>query len=275
MLDKRLNAYRNDLADIRLKSQVEAKVFREGAVMQMLAPIATLHRAPAFDAPQDTQVLMGEIVRVFDVTESWAWVQLQRDSYVGYMRHEMLNAKVLIPTHKVTVPSTLLYTRPNIKTQPVQFLPMNTEVTIAALQDDFYELATGGFVFVKHLQQKHTDFVSVAEQFLHTPYYWGGKSYHGIDCSGLVQTSLQACGIKVPRDTDMQEKELGTIVSQENLKRGDLVFWSGHVGIMQDATTLLHASGHQMMVVSEPLAIVDERTKAKGKEISSIRRILL
>lgn len=273
MLDKRLNAFRNDLADIRLKGQVDAKLFREGAIMQMLAPIATLHRAPACDAPQDSQVLIGETLRVFDVTEGWAWVQLTRDSYVGYMRYDLLNAKTHIPTHLVTVPSTMIYTKPSIKTQPVQFIPMNAELTIAAIQDDFYELVTGGFVFAKHLQQKHTDFVSVAEQFLHTPYYWGGKSYHGIDCSGLVQTALQACGVSAPRDTDMQEKDLGTKIAHDNLRRGDLVFWKGHVGIMQDEKSLLHASGYQMLVVSEPLKIVDERTKAGGREISSVRRL--
>ena len=195
MLDKRLNAFRNDLADIRLKDHVDAKLFREGAVMQMLAPIATLHRTPAFDAPQDTQVLQGETLRVFDVSEGWAWVQLTRDSYVGYLRHDMLNAKTHVATHKVIVPSTQIYSKPSIKTQPVQFLPMNAEVSIVAVQDDFFELATGGFIFAKHvkpLAQNQTDYVAVAEQFLHTPYYWGGKSYQGIDCSGLVQTSLQA-----------------------------------------------------------------------------------
>lgn len=275
MLDKRLNAFRNDLADMRLQGLVGSKVFREGVEMQMLAPLATLHRAPAYDAPQDTQILFGEPVRVFDVSEGWAWVQLQRDRYVGYVRHEMLNAKVHVATHKVTVPSTMIYTKPSIKTQPAQFLPLNAELTIAALQDDFIELATGGFVFAKHLQQKPTDFVSVAEQFLHTPYYWGGKSYHGMDCSGLVQTSLHACGVQCPRDTDMQEKNLGTKIARENLQRGDLVFWSGHVGIMQNATTLLHASGHQMVVVSEPLARVETRTKAGGKEISSISRFTI
>ncbi len=279
MLDKRLNAYRNDLADIKLKGKVDAPLFREGNLMQMSAPIATLHRAPALDAPQETQVLFGELVHVFDVTKGWAWVQLKRDSYVGYVQQEFLSGKMHEATHHISVPSTLLYTKPSIKVQPVQFLQMTAQVSVTAIQDQFLELATGGFIFAQHaspLTETKLDFVTVAEQFLHTPYLWGGKSAHGTDCSGLVQTSLHACGTECPRDADMQEAELGSpllINNIDGVKRGDLIFWAGHVGIMQDETTLLHASGHQMMVVSEPLAAVNERTKAQGKEITRIKRL--
>ena len=153
---------------------------------------------------------------------------------------------------------------------------MNACLEVVAATEKFASLANGHFIYAAHLKPVggfETDFVGVAELFLNAPYLWGGKSIHGIDCSGLVQTALQACGIKAPRDTGMQEKELGTTITQENLQRGDLIFWKGHVGIMRDEKNLLHASGHQMLVVSEPLAIVDERTKAKGKEISSIRRL--
>ena len=279
MLDKRLHAYRNDMADLRLKGKVDAKVLREGGLMQMLAPIATLHRAPADEAPQETQVLMGEVVRVFDVAHGWAWVQLEQDNYVGYLREEFLNAKIHPPSHHVTVPSTLLYTKPDLKTQPVKFLTMNAKVTVTALQDEYVELATGGFVFAEHLApiaKVKADFVSVAEQFLHTPYLWGGKSSHGIDCSGLVQTALHACGAFCPRDADMQENELGSpllINNLDGLKRGDLIFWDGHVGIMRDDTTLLHASGHQMMVVYEPLQNVVIRSEQTGNSITKIKRL--
>jgi cell wall-associated NlpC family hydrolase len=279
MLDKRQNAFRADLADIRLKGRVDSTLFREGGLMQMAAPISTLHRAPAIDAAQETQVLMGEVMRVFDVSDGWAWVQLERDHYVGYIAQHLLSAKIHNATHHVAVPSTPLYTKPDIKTQPVQFVSMNAQVSVTAGDDKFYEIAMGGFIYAEHLAplSKHeTDFVAVAEQYLNTPYLWGGKSYHGIDCSALVQTSLQACGKFCPRDADMQEDQLGSpllINNRDGLKRGDLIFWSGHVGIMRDEVTLLHASGHQMLVVSEPLQVADDRTKAKGKEITRIKRI--
>jgi cell wall-associated NlpC family hydrolase len=276
MLEKRLNAYRNDMADIRLKGQVDAKVFREGVLMQMVKPIATLHRAPSFEGAQETQVLFGEIVRVFDENDGWVWVQLQHDFYVGYLRREFLQTKAHTTTHYVRELATQIYQSPSIKVQPVSFLPLNSTVSVTALSGDFAELAGGGFVFAQHLSpldQRSSDFVSVAERFLYLPYYWGGKSVAGIDCSGLVQSALHACGLVSPRDADIQEMTLGTKVERENLQRGDLIFWAGHVGIMQDHETLLHASGHHMLVVSEKLAATDARTLAKGTPIRSIKRL--
>jgi hypothetical protein len=279
ILDRRINAIRPDLADIRLKGKVDSTLFREGGLMQMVAPIATLHRAPANDAAQETQVLYGETCRVFDVADGWAWVQLERDSYVGYIAQHFLSAKIHGLTHHVGVPSAPLYNKPDIKAQPVQFMPMNAHVSVVAGDDKFFEIATGGFIYQEHLTARNnrkSDFVAVAEMFLNQPYLWGGKSAHGVDCSGLVQIGLQACGKFCPRDADMQEQELGSpllINNLDGLKRGDLVFWKGHVGIMRDEVTLLHASGHQMMVVSEPLQVANERTKAKGNEITMMKRI--
>jgi cell wall-associated NlpC family hydrolase len=272
-MDKRLNAYRTDMADLRLKGLVDAKIFREGALMQMVAPLATLHRTPHPEGAQDTQILFGEVVRMFDEENGWAWVQLLRDSYVGYVRREFLQGKIHATTHHVRELSTQIYQSPSIKVQPVSFLPLNAELSVTAMNEDFAELAGGGFVFSKHLNAVHADFVSVAERFLHTPYYWGGKSTQGIDCSGLVQTALHACGRDCPRDADMQEKDLGSEIGRENLQRGDLIFWPGHVGIMQDNETLLHASGHQMLVVIEKLQIVEARTLAKGTAIRTLKRL--
>ncbi len=114
-----------------------------------------------------------------------------------------------------------------------------------------------GFVARRHLAApdvRQPDFVAVAERLLGTPYVWGGKTHAGCDCSGLIQTALQAAGIAAPRDTDMMEAALGSPVSQTDLKRGDLIFWKGHMGVMRDAATLLHANAFHMEVASEPLA---------------------
>jgi cell wall-associated NlpC family hydrolase len=220
--------------------------------------------------------LFGEIVRVFDENDGWVWVQLQHDFYVGYLRREFLQTKAHTTTHYVRELATQIYQSPSIKVQPVSFLPLNSTVSVTALSGDFAELAGGGFVFAQHLSpldQRSSDFVSVAERFLYLPYYWGGKSVAGIDCSGLVQSALHACGLVSPRDADIQEMTLGTKVERENLQRGDLIFWAGHVGIMQDHETLLHASGHHMLVVSEKLAATEARTLAKGTPIRSIKRL--
>lgn len=279
-LDPRLNAVRPDLADLRLQGQVEASRFAEGQVMQVAEPVISVHKAPRFDGMQLTQALLGETVRVFDEQEGWAWVQLEADGYVGHVAANALTARIASPTHRVSVPSTFLYPAPNLKTQPATPVTLNAGVAVTGEDGKFARLSDGRYVFAAHLKpigQPEADFVAVAELFRHVPYYWGGKSVHGLDCSGLVQLSLEACGIPTPRDSDMQEAQLGTaldIDDLDGLKRGDLVFWNGHVGIMTDSQTLLHANGHHMMVVTEPLAGAAARIAQNSfGAITAIRRL--
>jgi cell wall-associated NlpC family hydrolase len=273
-LDKRLHAFRDDLADETLRGQIEAAAFVCGVAAQCVAPVAGIHRAPAANAMQISQILYGEPISVFERTNGWAWVQLKRDGYVGYVEETALTSKVSMTAHRLPVRSSHLYPAPGLKTQPAVAIPMGAEVTVVEAAGDYAKLDTGQFIYAPHLSAAApTDFVSVAEQFLHTPYLWGGKTVWGLDCSGLVQVSLHAVGKSCLRDSDMQEQTLGTVVSQENIQRGDLVFWKGHVGIMQDSKMLLHANGHHMMVVSEPLKRAVERISAKGSDITSVKRL--
>lgn len=274
VLDPRLNAMRPDLADETLRGQIDAQHFVTGIKFQISRPIVSVLKRPEKDAPQTTQALLGEICLVFENKNGWAWVKLLRDSYVGYVEASALNSEIVAPTHKVLVPSTLVYPKPDIKSGPVQFLPRHAQVAVTSQNGTFAAGHSGGFIFAAHLaalNAKAQDFVAIAEDYLNVPYYWGGKSIYGTDCSGLVQTALQACGIEAPRDSDMQENALGHLVADHhNLRRGDLIFWSGHVGIMQNATQLLHANGHTMKTTSETLADVVSRS---DKPISSIKRM--
>ena len=279
-LDPRLNAFRPDLADKRLLDQVESPSFVEPQRMQIIAPVIGVHKMPRFDAVQLTQALMGEVAKVFHTQDGWAWVQLERDRYVGYVNCHALSSAVTAPTHRVAVASTFLYAEPNLKTQPAIIVTLNAEVTVNGGDETFARLSDGRFVFANHLKPAgvvEPEFVAIAEMFLHTPYYWGGKTVHGLDCSGLVQVALEACGVACPRDSDMQEKALGQPVPENDLdalQRGDLVFWrNGHVGIMTDNATLLHANGHHMMAVAEPLKDAVERIARRYGEISSIKRL--
>ena len=278
-LDNRLHAFRADLADHRLKGVVDAVRYAEGDLRRVTAPIAPVHREPQPDSMQISQALMGERCRVFESREGWAWIQLESDGYVGYVGDNALAADIDEPTHRVSVPLTFIYPAPNVKSQPVISIPMNAEVTAVGEDGKFTRLKDGGFIFAAHLKsvkQTESDFVAVAEKFRNVPYLWGGKSAMGLDCSGLVQLSLKAAGIACPRDTDMQEKALGTPVMTndlDRLRRGDLVFWKGHVGIMTDDEGLLHANGHHMLVALEPLKDAIARIKASDGDITAINRL--
>lgn len=277
-LDPRRNAYRDDLADAALRGRVSAPRYVTGERRQVIEPDAPLRRAPRFDAPLETEALHGEVVRVFDEREGWAWVQLERDRYVGYMPVDALARDVTPPTHWVRALRTFVYPAPDIKTSPLSALSLAAAVAVREMGERFAQIASGGFVFAAHLaplSEPAADFVAVAERFVGVPYLWGGRTSLGVDCSGLVQLALQAAGIDAPRDTDMQQAELGAPVEPalDRLQRGDLVFWSGHVAIMLDGGRLLHANAHHMATVVEPAAEAVARIAASHAHITGARRL--
>jgi cell wall-associated NlpC family hydrolase len=209
-LDPRLHAFRPDLADVNLQDRVDANKFAPGVPMEVVVPIAPLHREASVTAMQTTQALFGERLLAFEIADEWIWGQLTRDGYVGYIAKTGVSQELTSPTHRVSVPATFLYPLPDIKSQPPVSLPMNARLAIVESDEKFSKLANGRHVYTKHirlLSETEADFVGVAEKFLHVPYSWGGKTSQGLDCSGLVQTALEACGTFSPRDTDMQETQ--------------------------------------------------------------------
>jgi cell wall-associated NlpC family hydrolase len=277
--DRRFTPARPDLAAAHLQGHVEATIFVEGREMQIVAPIADLRSAPTPDAPLDTQALCGERVTVYEEHEGWAWAQLKRDAYVGYLPAHMLGPTPREPTHRVSALRTFVYPAPNMKVPPLEALPFGAEITIEG-EGDYVRVTDHGYVYARHLQPvayHEPDFVAVAERFIGVPYLWGGKTALGLDCSGLVQISLAAAGIEVPRDTDVQAREIGAELPLDeplDLRRGDLVFWKGHVGIMCEAQTLLHANAHHMLVAREPFAEARARILAKSfGAVIGVRRL--
>jgi cell wall-associated NlpC family hydrolase len=278
-LDPRRNAYREDIAAIGLKDQVKAQRYVQGELRQVVAAAAPMRYLPRFDAPLLTEALVGDLATIYDVEEGWGWAQLGRDGYVGYLPLDTLSMMIEEPTHWLIARASFVYPFPDMKRPPLMRLSFGAEVTVIGREGRFYELSRGGFVFAGHLQpvdERAKDFVRLAERFVGTPYLWGGRTSQGIDCSGLVQVSLQGAGLKAPRDSDMQEGELGEklpTTGVEGLKRGDLIFWKGHVGVAQSSEWMLHASGHQMEVVVEPVNRAIERLAATHGNVTTIRRI--
>ncbi len=281
ILDRRITAYRPDLAASHLRGQVEARAFAEPQAMRVVAPSAPVRREPRPDAPLDTEALCGELVQVYERHEGWAWGQLAGDGYVGYLPDEALRLEAGAPTHRVAALRTFLYPGPSIKLPPLAALSLGAGVAVVEMAGDFAVLADGGHLFQRHLvplDRTEPDFVAVAERFLGVPYLWGGKTSLGLDCSGLTQLALGAAGIATPRDSDQLEASVGQPVpfddSLDGLRRGDLVFWKGHVGILTDPDTLLHANGYTMDVHREPLREARDRIRDKSfGAITSIRRL--
>lgn len=270
-LDPRLHPYKSDVAASHLKGHVDSARFVDGVLHRVCEPLCDVLNDETGQA-RTSQALLGEAFMVYQANERHAWGQLMTDSYVGWIdRSALALSDDLEPTHRIASPLTRA-TNGSIKVLGFGPMPMGAQVHVSApavevggssaafAQTDAGALPAAHLVPLDH---HVTDWVAVAEQFLHAPYVWGGRSAMGIDCSALVQLALQQAGTACPRDSDMQEDQLGGIIDRElGLQRGDLVFWPGHVGVMVDATGLLHANAYAMATVVEPLIDVEARVGA-------------
>lgn len=275
MLDHRLTLARDGIAAKSLEGIVPADRYVDTAPRQATRPSTALRRAPSATAEQLDQLLFGEAFEVLDEAEGWAFGQAKRDGYVGYVEAAALGGAPVEPTHTVRALRTYGYSAPTIKSAPTGLFSMNTLLAAQAREGRFVQTAAGWFVedHLAPVGEAASDYVAVAEKFVGTPYYWGGRESLGLDCSGLVQQALYASGRSCPRDSD-QQAALGEPVAAGELQRGDLVFWRGHVAIMINAADIVHANGARMAVTMEPLAEAVARTSASGGgEPTAYRRL--
>lgn len=264
-MDRRLTPANTHVAASYLKGSVEASIYSDGETHRIGLPWVDLLRAPG--GARDRQLLRGDAVTVYDTRDGYAFLRAQKDGYVGYVTTAGLVADAT-PTHWVAVPGSHSYSEPDIKSPEVDSLVFGNALEIVSHMPKFFETAQGTFIPKPHLwpiDKRFTDPVTAAQLFFGVPYLWGGNTTRGIDCSGLVQASLLAVGQSCPGDSDLQEVALGTALAPDaELQRGDLLFWKGHVAMMVDGETIIHANGHHMAVSYEPLAKAVLRIEAQG-----------
>ncbi len=282
-LDPRLTAARPDIAWSGHRGEIDAARFTAGKVHTITTPYADLKKTPRPGAPLLTQALLGEKFRSLEKHAGWAFGFLEHDGYVGYLRTTGLGEHTPEPTHMVSVPLSHVYSTPDVKTPVPTPLPFGARVAIRGegFRKGFAEAQGLGWIYARHLTALGTtnkDYLRTAGLFLNAPYVWGGRTALGLDCSALVQLALMWAGIPCPRDTDLQQKELGhSITNVPDLalcKKGDLVFFPGHVGFMANDTHLLHANATHMRVTLEDAGkVADQLKSGPDVPIVDIRRL--
>lgn len=258
---------------------MEALRFVDGESASVVQAVLPVRPSPEAARPRDTEFLFGETVKVFETRGGWAWVQSSVDGYVGYVDASALSYSEPVPTHKVTAIRTHLYPAPELKRFAVAALSFGALVHVVETNGPWAQIADGQWLYAAHLaacDHREIDPVAVAERFLETPYLWGGRSSEGMDCSALIQFALTACGIDCPRDSDMQEKQVGAAIDFETaaLQRGDLAFWPGHVGLLTGPETILHCNATDMSTRVWTLADLRAHIRrAEGTELRTVRRL--
>lgn len=263
--DRRSTPATERVALTRLKGQLDRPAWTEGEAARVAVPLTDLCRAP--DGARDRQLLWGADVTVIDAEGPWRFVEAAADGYCGWVEAAALTAELPPITHRVAAPATHVYPRADMKTRELAGLSLGARLAVAAIEGPFARLATGGFVPLVHIADApDSDPAAVAQRFLGTPYLWGGNSRAGIDCSGLAQAALLACAIPCPGDSDQQWQAVGRrLEAGEGYRRGDLLFWPGHVAMALSAERMIHATARFMAVVEEGIDETIARIDAAGE----------
>lgn len=264
--DPRITPWRDGVAARSLEGVIEAEVYLDPKAMACTAAAAAIRSAPDGAAEQMDQLLFGERFEVIEEEGAWLWGQAARDGYVGFVEASALAPAGPAPTHRVAALRTYAFAEASIKSRAAGPYSIGSLVAVETTDGKLAKVTGAGWMTAAHLMpigEFEDDWAAVALRFVGAPYLWGGRESLGLDCSGLVQQALFACGRACPRDTD-QQQALGAPIAAEDFGRGDLVFWKGHVAIGIGEGLIVHANGFHMATVVEPLAEAIARIDAAG-----------
>jgi cell wall-associated NlpC family hydrolase len=264
--DPRITPWRDGIAARSLEGVLEAEVYLDPKAMGCLASATAIRAAADANAEQMDQLLFGERFEVLEEEGAWVFGQAARDGYVGFVEAAALQPAGAMPTHRVSALRTYAFAEPSIKSRAIGPYSINSLVTVEAVDGKLAKVAGAGWMTAAHLSpigEFEDDWAAVAERFVGAPYLWGGRESLGLDCSGLVQQVLFACGRACPRDTD-QQRAIGLPIEAADFGRGDLVFWKGHVALGIGDGRIVHANGHHMATAIELLSEAVARIDGAG-----------
>jgi len=274
--DPRITPWRDGIAARSLEGVLEAEVYLDPKAMSCGAAASAIRSAPDASSEQMDQILFGERLEVLEEDGAWLFGQAARDGYVGFVEAAALQPAGPMPTHRVSALRTYAFAEASIKSRAIGPYSINSLVTVEAVEGKLAKVTGAGWMTAAHLSpigEFEDDWAAVAERFVGAPYLWGGRESLGLDCSGLVQQALFACGRACPRDTD-QQQALGLAIEADRFGRGDLVFWKGHVALGLGDGRIVHANGFHMATVVEPLSEAIARIDAAGSgQPTAYRRV--
>ena len=247
------------------------------------SPAINLYSGPGQQHALHTQCLFGEQLEISREQDGWTQVTLATDNYQGWVECSQL-VDMPTTTHRVLAQRTFILESPTIKSPIVQYLSLGSHLVVVEQQGEYSKIALPTVALVDHfgyvptaqivpLHHRVDDWVSISESLLGVPYRWGGRDSMGLDCSALLQLSLQTAGVNAPRDSVEQVSAVGHAIEEQELERGDLVFWQGHVGIMQNSQQMIHANAYHMQVASEPLHSAIARIGKSEGPVLGFRRV--
>jgi cell wall-associated NlpC family hydrolase len=262
-MDRRLTPFSGRVALDSLRGHIDAPAFTAGEPAAVALPLVDLLTRP--DGARDRQLPLGAALTVVDRQDGWAFVQATKDGYCGWLPADAVGPAIT-PTHWIAAPASHAYEAPKVQAPDRFALPMGAHLTVTAIEGTFAATQAGfvPFAHLRPIKDHFDDPAEVALMFLGCAYLWGGNSYAGLDCSGLVQIAFHACGLDCPGDSDLQQAIGATLAEDAPLRRNDLIFWKGHVALMLDGARLIHANGHSMSVAIEDLSTATRRIAAQG-----------